>query len=287
MLGDQYSDGDGIPQDYAAAAKWYRLAAEQGNAEAQNKLGVCYAWGRGVPRDTAEGVKVDAVGSGTGVSARSGPIRFDVRGWLIPTKGLRGGGEVVSLGGGTGACGCSRKTVVDVLLRQWRAKDFAKAMKWARVAADQGLGFGSYHLGLMYHTGGQGQSQDLAQAVKWYRLAAEQGERLANYKLGVMYRDGQFVPQDYTKAVKGFRMAVEWGIAEAERDLGAMYENGHGVPQDDSEAVTWYRQAAHNGTRKLSSTLAECMPTVHGYHRIWLKHTHGSLSLRMVATQML
>jgi TPR repeat protein len=31
--------------------KWYRLAADQGDADAQYNLGVCYAKGEGVPQD--------------------------------------------------------------------------------------------------------------------------------------------------------------------------------------------------------------------------------------------
>ena len=31
-LGVMYDNGEGVPQDYAEAAKWYRLAAEQGEA---------------------------------------------------------------------------------------------------------------------------------------------------------------------------------------------------------------------------------------------------------------
>jgi TPR repeat protein len=33
-LGQMYRDGQGVPQDYAEAVKWYRLAAEQGYADA-------------------------------------------------------------------------------------------------------------------------------------------------------------------------------------------------------------------------------------------------------------
>jgi len=33
-----YEKGEGIPQDYQEAIKWYRLAAEQGNADAQMVL---------------------------------------------------------------------------------------------------------------------------------------------------------------------------------------------------------------------------------------------------------
>jgi hypothetical protein len=37
--------------------KWYRLAAEQGNAPAQDSLGAMYEQGRGVPQDHTEAVK--------------------------------------------------------------------------------------------------------------------------------------------------------------------------------------------------------------------------------------
>ena len=52
-----YDTGEGVPQDYAEAVKWYRLAAEQGYAAAQFNLGVGYANGEGVPQDYAEAVK--------------------------------------------------------------------------------------------------------------------------------------------------------------------------------------------------------------------------------------
>jgi hypothetical protein len=33
-----YEKGQGVPQDYKEAVKWYRLAAEQGYADAQTNL---------------------------------------------------------------------------------------------------------------------------------------------------------------------------------------------------------------------------------------------------------
>ena len=50
-LGILYENGQGVSQDYAEAVKWYRLAAEQGNATAQSNLGVLYYNGQGVPQD--------------------------------------------------------------------------------------------------------------------------------------------------------------------------------------------------------------------------------------------
>ena len=56
-LGVCYASGRGVAQDYGKAVKWYRKAAEQGNAFAQNNLGRCYSNGRGVARDYAEAAK--------------------------------------------------------------------------------------------------------------------------------------------------------------------------------------------------------------------------------------
>ena len=53
-LGVRYANGEGVPQDYAEAVRWYRLAADQGLAGAQNNLGVKYRNGEGTPQDFVE-----------------------------------------------------------------------------------------------------------------------------------------------------------------------------------------------------------------------------------------
>lgn len=59
--GDNYLDlfrkGEGVPQNYKEAAKWYRLAAEQGDAKAQYDLGFMYHKGQGVPQNYKEAAK--------------------------------------------------------------------------------------------------------------------------------------------------------------------------------------------------------------------------------------
>ena len=46
-----YYKGEGVPQDYETAVKWYTRAAEQGDSNAQNNLGMIFANGQGVPED--------------------------------------------------------------------------------------------------------------------------------------------------------------------------------------------------------------------------------------------
>ena len=52
-----YSNGQGVPESNTEAVKWYRLAANQGNAIAQYNIGIMYANGNGVPQNYAEAVK--------------------------------------------------------------------------------------------------------------------------------------------------------------------------------------------------------------------------------------
>ena len=56
-LGAMYYLGDGVPEDDAEAVRWFQMAAEQGHAEAQTILGLMYAKGEGVPEDDAEAVR--------------------------------------------------------------------------------------------------------------------------------------------------------------------------------------------------------------------------------------
>ena len=64
ILGSMYATGEGVPQDDAEAAAWFRKAAEQGYVNAQVLLGLMYDKGKGVPQDYVEAVGVHHRNSG-------------------------------------------------------------------------------------------------------------------------------------------------------------------------------------------------------------------------------
>ena len=104
-----------------------------------------------------------------------------------------------------------------------------------------------HNLGVMY-ANGKGVPLDYAEALKWYRMAADQGHAKAQNNLGFMYFNGKGVPQDYAEALKWYRMAAEQGNAEAQRNLGNRYATGQGVPQQDYVlAHMWCNLAAAQG----------------------------------------
>jgi TPR repeat protein len=54
FLGLMHAQGQGVAEDRAAAAEWYRRAADQDNMVAQVRLGLLYGAGNGVARDLVQ-----------------------------------------------------------------------------------------------------------------------------------------------------------------------------------------------------------------------------------------
>ena len=71
-----FENGLGVARDYAEAARLYRPAAAQGDAEALNNLGYLFLHGLGVPRDRAEGIRLYRLAAAQG--DENAQIKLDV-----------------------------------------------------------------------------------------------------------------------------------------------------------------------------------------------------------------
>ena len=91
-------------------------------------------------------------------------------------------------------------------------------------------------------------AKDDGLAVKWYRLAANQGDAFARNSLGAMYTYGRGVAKDDGLAVNWFRMAADQGNAAAQFNVGIAYANGQGVEKDVGLAYMWFNPAAAQGS---------------------------------------
>ena len=145
-LGWMYFGGQGISQDFAEAAKWYRKAAEQGFAPAQYNLGLMYAKGQNLKQDYSEAVKWYRKAAEQGLAIAEDAL---------------------------GACYFSGDGV---------PKDIAEAVKWWRKAGEQGFAQSQSNLGVCYGIG-NGVPMDYVEAYKWYNLALAQGYELARTNL--------------------------------------------------------------------------------------------------------
>ena len=112
-------------------------------------------------------------------------------------------------------------------------KDLALAVRWFRMAADQGDARAQYQLGDIYA------GIDPNQAVPWLTKAAEQGLNIAQVTLGADYENGWGVGQDYAQAAAWYRRSADQGNINAQLSLGMMLSEGRGVPKDPVAAYMW------------------------------------------------
>ena len=70
-------------------------------------------------------------------------------------------------------------------------------------------------LGMKYARG-LGVPEDDTEAVRWYRLAAEQGHAESQWLLGTMYEDGDGVPEDDVLAYMWFNLSGAQGHVSAQ-----------------------------------------------------------------------
>ena len=99
----------------------------------------------------------------------------------------------------------------------------------------------------MTYANGTGVPEDDEEAVRWFRLAAEQGNSRAQNNLGTMYDEGTGVPEDDEEAVRWYRLAAEQGNSLSQFNLGLMYEQGGGVPQDYVLSYMWFNLSGAQG----------------------------------------
>jgi hypothetical protein len=132
---------------------------------------------------------------------------------------------------------------------------YAEAVRWYRLAAEQGYGPSQYSLGEMY-AHGRGLREDDVEALRWYRLAAEQKAYggAYSYYLGEKYDKGNGLREDDTEAVRWYRSAAEQGHEDGQYQLGLMYQFGTGIPQDYVLASMWYNLAVAQGSENAQET---------------------------------
>ena len=103
-----------------------------------------------------------------------------------------------------------------------------------------------YKLGFLYYQG-QGLQQDVAEAVKWMRMAAEQGNADAQFNLGTSYAKGEGVPQDIILAHMWFNLSAAQGAADAKenRDLAASQMTPDQLAEAERLAREWKPTTVH------------------------------------------
>lgn len=131
-----------------------------------------------------------------------------------------------------------------------------EALKWAFMAAEQGMPAAQVKVGLGYKNGA-GVAKDLAEAVRWFQLAATAGLEDAGYEAALCHLIGDEKVRDHGRALALLRPLAEKGHIGAQRELGMCYRHGVGVPANPDLAIQWLLPPAKHGHVDAQLALAQ------------------------------
>lgn len=277
----------GSGENAAKSFDWFRKAAEQGLAEAQNELGRCYLNGEGVEKnlDQAFAWFQKAAAQGNVASQNSLGDCYQ-HGWGVDNDPIQSA-ACYNKAAENGSVYAQYSLALCYKEGSGVEKNPVQAIKWCREAAEKRLAHAQLLLGIFYYDG-TGIEKDPAQAVVWFRKAADRYnvnnildmsamavdpcgnlemsevdvQVAAEFYLGLCFETGDGVEKDLGQAISLYRNAALRGHADAQNRLGVCFENGSGVEKDPLQAARWYGMAAEQGNEEAQHNLNNIVRTV-------------------------
>lgn len=175
QIGMCYREGKGIKKDYKKSLQWLNKAADQGHANAILQVGVCY-----------------------------------YKGWGV-------------------------------------AKDKKKSSIYYENAAEKGVAKAQYAIGIDYYDG-NGVKKDINKAIYWVEKSAEQGDINAIRFLGLGFGGAVYsIGINYERSTYYLLKGAELGYSDCQFNVAQRYRNGEGVKQNYEKAAYWFKKASENG----------------------------------------
>lgn len=250
-------------KDYEKAFKYYRMSAEQGLADAQFRLALCYDNGEGTTQNSQKALfwyeKAALQEHKAAIFNLAASYSNGIEIEKNPTLAFywfKKGAEI-------GSPDCQRQLGLCYENGFGTERDYRAAMYWYTESANQNNAEAQFNLANCFHNG-EITPQDFHAAFEWYMKSAELGHPYAQNTLGEYYKNGIGVDVNYAESAKWYLLAAEQGIPSAQYNIGCFYFNGIGIEKDIEKALYWFRKGAEKGNADAQNNLGFCYITGHG-----------------------
>lgn len=222
-----------LPEEPAAAVKWYEKLAEEDDAEGQYQLGMMLLRGLGVQRDA-----ILALGwlerAAYNDHASAEVFAEHCRRIVELEDGV--------LYGDPNAMGQLAEEYMNLGCLLEDGEDFfAESLKLAGKAMSVEVPVAMWVLGRC-HEHGLGVEEDIERAIAYYDRGCALGHPECMHSMGRFLLHGDYLIGDVEKGISMCMEAAEQGCAAAMLTIGDCYQFGDGVPSSMKQAVAWYEK---------------------------------------------
>ncbi len=254
QLAERYAEADGVDQDYQAALKWARKAADQGNAKAQYRMAsILYLGVAGEARQPEALQLFRKSAAGLETLAKAGDADARAKLGILCARGIgvdQDAARAAQLFSQAAKAGVT-KAQVDLagayLLGNGVERNPTTAGEWFTKAAKAGHGQAQLQLGTMCIQG-TGREQDIKQGMDWLRqAAANRNPDYAKQAKGLLERLTASPPKPGPD-MAALRQRAQSGDLKTQLELAQRHEIGAGVKVDLAAVRQWLNAATRQGS---------------------------------------
>lgn len=287
--GCMLKEGVEIPQDLEGAAKYFKLASDQGYLDGVIAYATCLKDGSGVEKNEKEAIELlktavdkdytDALIALANWYCEIRPRKYGLAYELYKRADKKGHPDAPAYIGAL----IEKRKLGSVLTK----KD---VIKYYKKSCDLGSSIGMYHMATFYHYG-IGVDKNLKEAIRLYSLASQipdQNQAPAIFSLTVLYEEkgenetafstadfyrekdmfvgyvrcsdfylrGIGVKKDEKKSKEYMDLACKERFANEQLTLALLYSRAKGVSQDKDQTFKWTEISAKNGNSAAQANLA-------------------------------
>lgn len=258
-LAGDFLVGKGVQKDPVQSAYWFKKAADQGDAEAQNELGYLYSWGLGVPRDNAQAFRWFARAAGQGYQQAKLNLAVMYMRGIGVARDPRFATDLLTELAKRGSARAQDYLGMMYLDGIGVPQDRRIAEEWFSKSAKGKNPEGEFAMGNLYSVEGD-HEHDFAKAEKYLRESARAGYVPAMYSLGVLeVNHPEITPKKAGEALSLLERAAEAGTWQSSAALGTLARDGRERPQDVAEAFRWFTIAVKQGGTEADALMRASM----------------------------
>lgn len=254
------TNSTGTEDNKSAIQKLTKLANE-GDVDAQTKLGIMYKRGDGVKADYMSSVNLLEKSASHGdTTAMAELSQMYAHGWGVeknPSKAT----ELLNKSSELGNARAKARLAIHLLIpanKYVASKDsIDNSIALLKESESKGDNLGTAYLGIIY-SGLYNDRTDCAESERLIKKAADRNYAFAQMLYGVMLYDGLCKTKDYKEAYFWFTKAAMNNDDTAQQFLGKMFMNGQGMPKNYKNAYFWLSISAAQGNTD-SATLRDAI----------------------------
>lgn len=254
-LGLKYHKGEDLPKNDIEAAKWYQKASDQNQLDARHNLALLYKTGNGVKKDLKVAFELEKSAAELGQKYSQNTLGLYFLDGIGTAQNISEGIKWLTTSANQNLADAADNLGKVYARDKYVAIDNKKAFYWYQKAAQLGNSSSQLSTCLLYKKG-LGVEKNVNKALEYCRLSAQNGYLDAQVVTGLLLRGNvEDIKPNYEESFFWLKKAADRGDTGAYFLVGVAYQAGVGVERSNIQARKWFELAAKHGDNAAQNRL--------------------------------